>query len=144
MPERVYTRPLLDKMGVMPGARVAVLNLEAPWFADLLAERTPDVTFGQPRPDTDLVFLGANSLEELVPLTDLRSRIRPNGAIWVVSRKGKGATLRDVDVIEATLAAGLVDNKVVSFSDTQTSLRAVIRVRDRPSRADRPASDNAG
>jgi hypothetical protein len=131
MPERVYTRPLLDKLGVAPGARVAVLNLDAPWFADLLAERTQDVTFGPPRPETDLVFLGADSQEELAPLTDLRGAIRPNGAIWVVSRKGKGATLRDVDVIEASLAAGLVDNKVVSFSDTHTSLRAVIRVRDR-------------
>jgi hypothetical protein len=35
-------------------------------------------------------------------------------------------------VIEAALAAGLVDNKVVSFSDTQTALRLVIRLRDRP------------
>ena len=36
-----------------------------------------------------------------------------NGAIWVVSRKGKAATLRDVDVIEAAKDARLVDNKVV-------------------------------
>src|SRR4051812_3679700 len=103
MPERVYTRPLLDKLGVALGARVAVLNLRAEWFSDLLAERTPDVTFGQPRPDTDLVFLGADSSEELLLLADLRARIRPNGAIWVVSRKGKGATLRDVAVMEAAL-----------------------------------------
>ena len=52
------------------------------------------------------------------------SAIRPNGAIWVISRKGRAATLRDVDVIEGALAAGLVDNKVVSFSETQTSIRA--------------------
>jgi hypothetical protein len=44
----------------------------------------------------------------------------------VVSRKGREATLRDVDVIEATRSAGLVDNKVVSFSPTHTALRLVI------------------
>jgi hypothetical protein len=143
MPERVYTRPLLDKLGVMPGARVAVLNLDAPWFADLLASRTPDITFGQPRPDTDLVFLAADSSEDLLPLAHLRAMIRPNGAIWVVSRKGKLATLRDVEVMAAGLAAGLVDNKVVSFSDTQTSLRLVIRVRDRPPPVKVPRSDDA-
>ena len=50
----------------------------------------------------------------------------PNGAIWVVSRKGKAATIRDVDVIAAAKAAALVDNKVASFDDTRTSLRLVI------------------
>jgi hypothetical protein len=132
MPDRVYTTPLLDKLGVKPGARVALVNLDEPWFEALLATRTEDVTKGEPVPDTDLVFLGAEIPPELEPLAALRARIRANGGIWVVSTKGRGATLRDVDVIEASLAAGLVDNKVVSFSDTKTALRAVIRVRDRP------------
>ena len=56
---------------------------------------------------------------------------RPNGAIWVVSRKGKAATLRDVDVIAAARASGLVDNKVASFSATHTALRLVIPVAQR-------------
>jgi hypothetical protein len=132
MPERVYTTPLLDKLGVKPGARVAVIGLDEPWFLDLLRERTHDVTVGRAQPESDLVFLGANSQAELEGLVRLRPLIRPNGAIWVVSRKGRLASIRDVDVIDASLAAGLVDNKVVSFSATQTSLRAVIRVRDRP------------
>jgi hypothetical protein len=134
MPERVSTTPLLDKLGVRPGMRVAVVNLEEPWFLDLLAERTQDVTLGRALPESDLVFLGANTHADLAALGSLRRAIRPNGAIWVISRKGKLATIRDVDVIGATLAAGMVDNKVVAFSDTQTSLRAVIRLRDRPPR----------
>ena len=132
MPERVYPRPLLDKLGVTPGARVAILNLDAPWFVNLLEERTRGVTIGSVAPPADLVFLGANSPAELALLSDLRPGIRPNGAIWVVSRKGRTATIRDVDVIDAATEAGLVDNKVVSFSETQTSLRLVIPLRDRP------------
>ena len=58
----------------------------------------------------------------------LKASLRPDGAIWVVSLKGKVARLKDVDVIAAAKAAGLVDNKVVGFSDTHTSLRLVIPV----------------
>ena len=90
------------------------------------------MTEGWPEPDTDVVLLGADSTAQLAPLADLATRIRPNGAIWVVSRKGKAATLRDVEVIGAAKASGLVDNKVASFSPTHTSLRLVIPVALRP------------
>jgi len=132
--ERTYTTPLLDKLGVRPGARVALVGDVEPdgVFRDLLADRTSDVTLGQPAPDTDLVFLAADSTAELAGLANLRTRIKPAGAIWVVSRKGKAATLRDVEVMAAGREAGLVDNKVVSFSETHTSLRLVIPVADRP------------
>jgi hypothetical protein len=135
MPEAVSTRPLLDKLGVAPGARVAIVGLDQPWFLALLGERTHDVTIGRPEPDTDLVFLAADATLDLEPLADLRRFIRPAGAIWVVSRKGRAATLRDVDVIQAAIAAGIVDNKVVAFSETHTALRLVIRRRDRPGAA---------
>ena len=131
MPDRFSNRSLLDKLGVAPGARVAILNLDEPWFMGLLAERTADVTVGLPAAETDLIFLGAETGSDLLILERLRPQIRQNGGIWVVSRKGKAATLRDVDVIDGALAAGLVDNKVVSFSGTQTALRLVIRRRDR-------------
>ena len=131
MPERVYTTPLLDKLGVKSGARVALVGIDEQWFRELLDGRTDDVTVGHPKPDTDLVFLGADVPPQLEALARLRGRIRPNGAIWVVSRKGRAATLRDIDVIDGALAAGLVDNKVVSFSETHTALRLVVRLRDR-------------
>jgi hypothetical protein len=134
--ERTYTTPLLDKLGVRPGARVAIVGGVDPdgVFRELLADRTSDVTLGQPAPDTDLVFLAADSTADLAALADLRTRIKPAGGVWVVSRKGKAATLRDVEVMAAGREAGLVDNKVVSFSETHTSLRLVIPVADRPRR----------
>jgi hypothetical protein len=124
--ERVYTTPLLDKLGVRPGMRVAILGVEDDEIRSLLAERTTDLTEGWPEPETDIVFLAADLPEELAALVDLAGRIRQNGAIWVVSRKGKAATIRDVQVIEAARSARLVDNKVVSFSPTHTALRLVI------------------
>ena len=130
--ERVYTTPLLDKLGVRPGMRVALIDIDDPTIRPLIAERTTDVTDGWPGPDTDIVLLGADSLHALLPLEGLATRIRPNGAIWVVSRKGVAATLRDTDVIAAARDAGLVDNKVASFSSTHTALRLVIPVARRP------------
>jgi hypothetical protein len=130
--ERVSTKPLLDKLGVRPGMRVALIDIDDDAIHSLLAERTSDITDGWPEPETDIVFLGADSTDALDPLEALSERIRSNGAIWVVSRKGKSATLRDVEVIAAAKAAGLVDNKVVSFSPTHTTLRLVIPLHRRP------------
>jgi hypothetical protein len=128
--ERVYTTPLLDKLGIRPGARVAIADVDDADFRALLGERTDDVTdLGPedlPPPDTDIVMLGAESVTDLGRLDDLQRTIRRNGAIWVVWRKGKSATLRDVDVIDAAISVGLVDNKVASFSATHTAQRLVI------------------
>ena len=139
--ERVYTTPLLDKLGIRPGMRVAiigaledddeVLDDQGP-FRTRLAERTSDITDGHPKPESDVVFLAADSTVELATLADIRPEIRPAGAIWVISRKGKAATLRDVEVMAAARDHGLVDNKVVSFSARRTSIRLVIPVALRP------------
>ncbi len=130
--ERTYSGPLLDKLGIRPGMRVALIAIDDDQIRPLLSERTSDTTEGWPLPDTDVVLLGADATDALAPLEALSGLIRPNGAIWVVSRKGKAATLRDVEVIMAAKDAGLVDNKVVSFSATHTSLRLVIPVARRP------------
>ena len=126
------TRPLLDKLGVQADSRVALIGAFPDWFHVLLLQRAGLSSARElPREPVDLIFLLADTHAELDLLHDLRHRIVQNGAIWVVSKKGKAATLRDVDVISAALDAGLVDNKVVSFSETHTSLRSVIRLRDR-------------
>ena len=131
--ERVYTTPRLDKLGIRPGARVAVvgpLEVADPEFDAELRDRTADVTRGEPAPETDVVLLPAESTADLAPdrLRSLAAALKANGAIWVVTRKGKAATLRDVEVIACARAADLVDNKVASFSATHTALRLVIPV----------------
>jgi hypothetical protein len=126
MADPVYTSPLIDKLGVKPGARVAVINIDDAEFRRQLAERTQDITEGEPLPESNVIVLGIDDGTELAQLALLRSRILANGAIWVVSRKGKQATVRDIEVMAAAKAVGLVDNKVVAFSGTHTSIRLVI------------------
>jgi len=130
--ERIYTTPLLDKLGLRPGMRVALIDIDDTEIRPSIAARTSDLTEGWPQPDTDIVLLGAETTDALSVLEALSARIRPNGAIWVVSRKGRTATLHDVEVIAAAKASGLVDNKVASFSATHTALRLVIPIARRP------------
>lgn len=132
MPQAASTRPLIDRLGVRPGARVGLVGIVDDAFERLVRERTDDVTIGLAAAESDLVFVAADSSAELTRVAELRSAIRPNGAIWVVSRKGRASTLRDVEVIDFATANGLVDNKVVSFSETHTALRLVIPLALRP------------
>jgi hypothetical protein len=126
------TRPLLDKLGVKPGSKIAIVNIEDVGFIKLLKERTSDIVTGKPRSKVDLVFVGADDEAGLRKLDELKTWIEPNGAIWVIRPKGGRSALRDTDVIDAGLAAGLVDNKIASFSDTHGAMRLVFRLRDRP------------
>jgi hypothetical protein len=123
---------LLDKLGVKPGSKMAIVNLDDPGFIKEVRERTSDIVMGWPRSKVDLLFLGASTFSELRKLNEAKKWIEPNGAVWVVRPKGGRSELGDTDVIEAGLAAGLVDNKIASFSDTHGAMRFVYRLRDRP------------
>jgi hypothetical protein len=55
----------------------------------------------------------------------MKGLLTPAGGVWVVSVKGKAATVKDAEVIIAGRAAGLVDMKVTAFSPTHTALKFV-------------------
>lgn len=125
-PERDYShRSVLDKLGIKTGQKVAVLDLEDPAFFKELAARVPDFVRNSVSDDLDIVLLTADSVNDLPRLKSLARKIGKNGAIWVIYPKGQ-KHIREVDVIAAGKAAGLVDNKVCRFSDTHTALRFVI------------------
>ena len=126
------TKPLLDKLGVKPDSRVALLDMDDASFLKQLRERTKDIVRGKPRTPCDLVFVGASVKRDLEKLKTVKTWIEPNGAIWMVRPKGGRSELRDTDLIDAGLAAGLVDNKIASWSETHGAMRFVFRLRDRP------------
>jgi len=68
----------------------------------------------------DLLFYAADSAADLARIDALVPMLSEKGALWIVSLKGKAATVKDVDVMAAAKAHGLVDNKVVAFSPTLT------------------------
>ena len=115
----------MDKIGVKAGMRVAVMGVADKTLSAELAERgaTPVSELA----DLDLLFYAADSAEALARIDALVPMLSETGALWIVSRKGKAATVKDVEVMAAAKACGLVDNKVVGFSDTLTALRFVRR-----------------
>lgn len=127
-PERDYShRLLIDKLGVKSGQRIAVLGVESAEFLKDLASRVPEYSRGERTSNADLVFFSAEAMSDLSRLKSLAQSIQKSGAIWVIYPKGQ-SHIREVDVIAAGKDAGLVDNKVCSFSSTHTALRFVIPV----------------
>jgi len=109
--EKIRNPPsLLDKLGVKPDMRVAVLGVDDDAFLEQLAARTSDIARRTPKKDTDVIVFGANSVTDLSRLEKLRGYLTPAGAIWVVHTKGKGAAFKDVDVFAAAKQAGLVES----------------------------------
>jgi hypothetical protein len=110
----------LDKLGVKAGQRVAMVNLDDPDFAAELALRAPPQA---DQANLDLLFYGADSAAELAAIGGLMPRLAERGALWVVSLKGKRLQVKDVEVMAAAKAVGLVDSKVCAFSEARTALR---------------------
>jgi hypothetical protein len=113
----------LEKIGVKPGMRVAVQGVED---ADLARELAGAGAI-EADDQLDLLFYAADSPAELAAIEGLIPLLAERGALWIVSRKGKAATVKDIEVMAAAKAFGLVDNKVVGFSETHTALRFVRR-----------------
>jgi len=123
-------RPLLDKLGVKPEHRAALLNLDDPDFLFQVMGRAAQVYVNRRRVGLDLIFLGVERRSDLRRLKAQKSFIAPDGAVWVVWPKGSQA-VNENDVRDAALDAGLVDVKVVSFSPTLSALKLVIRLKKR-------------
>jgi hypothetical protein len=117
-------KSILDKLGVKPQSNVAVVNLQDGEFRTLLEDRIGGYAT-TPQPESDLIFLGAESTGDLGRIEPLVQYLRPNGHIWVVAPKGR-LDIREADVLEAGRAAGLKDTKVARFSGTHTAHRFTI------------------
>lgn len=120
-----HPKSLMDKLGVKSGFRVSVLGVEERDFRRQLRDRSAKVSDRELLKDSDLIFLGTEERRELKKLTTLRKNIKKGGAIWVVFPRA-AQQIRETDVIEVAREAGLVDIKVVKFTDTHTALKLVI------------------
>jgi hypothetical protein len=116
----------LDKLGIKPDHRVSVVSLEDDDFVAELRKRTADVSTARGRSSSDVIFLGAPTKRSLDRLTTMRKNITRAGAVWVVRPKGIKGGLTETDIISAAKSQGLVDVKVVSFSETHSALKLVI------------------
>jgi hypothetical protein len=148
----LHPKSLLDKLGVKAGMRVLVLGVEDEGFLADLRSRMEGVEVGEASFSArstsasgrvgrgavaetnadgyDAVFVAVDGPHDLEQLADLKRSIKSNGAVWAVFRKGR-KDFNENDVLRGGLDAGLVDVKVVRFSDTHTACKFVIRKAER-------------
>ena len=123
-------RSRLDKLGVKPAMRVAVLGVKERDFLPELEQRTSDIATARPRADTAMIFFAVEDAAPLKRLATLQRSIRRDGAIWVLWPKGQKHIHEDM-IRGAALEHGLVDIKVVAFSERLSGLKLVIPVAKR-------------
>jgi hypothetical protein len=123
----------LDKLGIKPGMTIAAIAIrdeaflvEAAGRAEKIMRRPPAAS----RP-VDVIFYGADHRDALGGIAALVRLIKPDGAVWIVRPKGR-REITEAETMAAGKRAGLVDVKVVSFSDTHTAEKFVIPVAKRP------------
>jgi hypothetical protein len=124
----------LAKLGVKEGIRILVLGAVEEAFVEELQAAGATVLRRMGRgttPAFDVIFVAVERRESLDQLEALRSKIVSSGAIWTLRPKGQRA-ITEADTMAAGKRAGLVDVKVVSFSDTLTAEKFVIPVAKRP------------
>ncbi len=124
-------KSVIDKLGVKSDSKVSVINIADQKFLSELKKKTKDILIGKAVSESDFIFYEANRPKEVEKLSSLKKFLKLNGGIWVVSLKGKSATMKDVEVMAIGKKCGLVDTKVVGFSETHTALKFVIPVAKR-------------
>jgi hypothetical protein len=115
-------RSRIEKLGIEAGQSVLLIGVtDAHFLAELQGcgaritrTRSPDV-----------IFCLVETRAALQKLPELARRMKRDGALWTLRPKGS-PHISESDVMKAGKAAGLVDIKVVRFSDTHTAEKFVV------------------
>jgi len=126
----LHPKSRIEKLGVKPGAKVALLGEFEAEFIRELGSLTRTVSKGKAASDSDWTFLAADSKEDLAALPKISKSMQGATALWIVYPKGQ-KQITENDVLAAGRNCGLKDVKVVGFSPTHTALKFVIPLSDR-------------
>ena len=121
----MHTRTRTEKLGVKPGTRIAVIGLKDAAFAGELKAAGGKVASRLGTGPYDMIVVRLSGALDLPSLIDAKERIVVNGMIWAIWPKGR-KEFREDDIRHFGPQAGLVDVKVMSFSDELSGLKLVI------------------
>jgi len=128
-------RSLVAKLGIPPGARIAILNAPRGYRATL--GKLPHgvrVAAAARGPLSFIQFFTTTRTALEAKFAALVRALTPAGALWVSWPKRASGVATDVteDVVRAVaLAGGLVDVKVAAIDDVWSGLKLVRRLKDR-------------
>jgi hypothetical protein len=125
--------PLVKKIGIKPGHRLAILN-SPKGFEKELAPLPEGVSNGDGAPLDVAILFAADQAALRSNLSKLAKKLAPAGMLWIAWPKmssGVATDLREGQVREIGLAAGLVDIKICAVNEVWSGLKFVIPVKDR-------------
>jgi hypothetical protein len=119
----------IDKLDVKPGQLVLFVGIRDATLREEIETRGAIVLARGIEP-VDAIFVAAHERGDLERLATVQKFLKRTGAIWVIRPKGS-PNISESDVMSAGKRVGLVDVKVVRFSDTHTAEKFVIPVSKR-------------
>lgn len=125
--EHVSTRSRIEKLGVTEDTDVLLLGIEEDtgFLEELRVAGAKLRTSGMRQ--ADMIFAVFRHRDDLRRLRRLVPRMKPDGVLWTLRPKGS-RDLSEGEMMRAGQDAGLVDVKVVSFSDLLTAEKFVVPV----------------
>lgn len=126
----LHPKSRIEKLGVKPGAKVALLGEFDAEFLRELGSLTMSMGKGKTNSDAECIFFAADSKDALGSLSKISKSMQGAAALWIVYPKGQ-KHITENDVLATGRKSGLKDVKVVGFSPTHTALKFVIPVADR-------------
>jgi hypothetical protein len=121
----LHPKSRIEKLGIKPGAKVALLGKFHADFRDELKLLAGLVTRDKVAADAEAIFFAAESQKELSQVAKIAKSVKGAAELWIVYPKGQ-KNITENDVIAAGRKTGLKDVKVVGFSATHTALKFVI------------------
>ena len=135
MPAGYSGTPLVKKLGIKSGQRLALVN-QPEGYSETMGPMPDGVKVARLL-DGPLDFIhffttGAGELEREFP--QLKSALSPDGTLWVSWPKRSSRVATDLNgnvVRDIGLGNGLVDVKVCAVDETWSALKFVFRLKDR-------------
>jgi hypothetical protein len=132
-------RTLLEKLGLKPGDRAAILNSPEGYLTTLGELPLQVKLLGGRGGQLDFIQLFARSRTDLErAFARAAARLKPDGMLWISWPKQSSPLAGDLNeniVREVGLSIGLVDVKVAAIDYDWSGLKFVYRLKDRPKRA---------
>jgi hypothetical protein len=135
--EFVSRRSRVEKLGVKQGLDVLLLGIEddKAFVKELRGAGASIRTSGAQQ--ADMIFAVFRRREDLRRVAALVPRLKAAGVLWTLRPKGS-QDLTEAEMMRAGQDAGLVDVKVVSFSDVLTAEKFVVPLANRATHPARP------
>ena len=132
-------RPLVEKLGIRPGARVAIVG--APEGYEAVLGPLPEGVERTLDPPLDFIHVFAFERAALESaFRKMKPKLAADGMLWVSWPKKAAKVPTDLDenvVRRIGLDQGLVDVKVAAVDEVWSGLKFVYRLKDRPRKGSR-------